>query len=369
MNSDKNLTQRFDFIDSLRGIAALLVVVQHYFVPMLGGARGNFWLHYIFEPGKAGVIWFFMISGFLIPVSLKNEAGGLNRFVISRFFRLYPVYWLSIFGLLAAMNFAGAALPPIKQTLFNFTMFQAAFGIQDIGVVYWTLFIELVFYLICALAHTAKLLDKLQFKLMMSVLFLMIAMTIGILRAIFNQKLPVVFPLALSLMFFGSIWREYLVGTTEIARKYTGASLALYCVVMPLTFYMAYRKDMGFAETWTRYAITYAVAISTFLFFTLKFRIAGRMWVWLGTISYSIYLFHPIVLMALEPLLTPLGFPIIFNRAMSVAVTLIVAHFLYTMIEQRFIHIGRTLSKKKLHASNGSNDEKSVSAQSEPAPD
>ena len=49
----------------------------------------------LFNAGRFGVALFFLISGFVIPFSFK-EPRPLLRFALSRFFRLYPAYWLSL---------------------------------------------------------------------------------------------------------------------------------------------------------------------------------------------------------------------------------------------------------------------------------
>ncbi len=89
--------RRFDFIDSARGIAALAVIAEHLYE-----ARSPWFYTFSqtgFSLGAFGVTLFFLVSGFIIPVSI--EKAGLKRFWIARVFRLYPLYWLSL-GLVAA---------------------------------------------------------------------------------------------------------------------------------------------------------------------------------------------------------------------------------------------------------------------------
>ena len=96
---------RFHSLDALRGIAALLVVWQHTserfaLLPNIS-EQGTLLakIAYSVDFGRIGVIIFFLISGFIIPSSLKgNDPRALKHFATKRFFRLYPVYWVSIFG-------------------------------------------------------------------------------------------------------------------------------------------------------------------------------------------------------------------------------------------------------------------------------
>ena len=90
---------RFAALDALRGIAALLVVWQHtseYFINQPGmppDGSGMLELFKAIDPGRIGVICFFLISGFIIPSSLRSNGNApLTEFSIKRFFRLYPAY-------------------------------------------------------------------------------------------------------------------------------------------------------------------------------------------------------------------------------------------------------------------------------------
>ena len=90
---------RYDHIDALRAIAALLVVWRHAEGILLVDRTTEFakLVFSFIDPGRAGVVLFFAISGFVIPSSLRGKlTDGTRNFVIRRFFRLYPAYWLSI---------------------------------------------------------------------------------------------------------------------------------------------------------------------------------------------------------------------------------------------------------------------------------
>src|SRR2546430_2652712 len=88
---------RFAELDLLRGVAALWVVLFHYttqysrlYVPDRRDLLG-----FEFPDGTLGVYLFFMISGFVIFMTLHRSERPLD-FVVSRFARLYPAYWAGI---------------------------------------------------------------------------------------------------------------------------------------------------------------------------------------------------------------------------------------------------------------------------------
>lgn len=337
--------KRLAYLDALRGIAALLVVFTHLYLPVVG----HVWVFdYLIDPGKLGVLWFFMISGVVIPYSLKPGPDGAQRFLVSRFMRLYPAYWVSLLLFVVVLTLTGAPLPSLAQIAANVTMVQAALGFDDVIGLYWTLFIELVFYGLClALFISGKLYDQ-TFRARCSLAFLLMALAMAVVRAMSERKLPVALPLALSLMFFGSIWRQWLLAehSKQLTRNLK-MLLVAFAVLLPPTLFMAYNKDMGNGETWGRYCFTYAVAISSFLLLTRSVRLDHPALVWLGAVSYSLYLLHPSVAMLSEWLLSNTGAGALVVAVFATLLTLGVAHVCFHCIESPFIQLGKRLNNRK----------------------
>src|SRR6266540_1012136 len=104
--AQKAQKEQFPFIDVARGMAAMIVAYFHLHLhaytawPDLGHIPRDSWTYRVvlghFDLGKYAVIVFFMISGFLIPSTLETKNASLRQFVVTRFFRLYPAYWLSM---------------------------------------------------------------------------------------------------------------------------------------------------------------------------------------------------------------------------------------------------------------------------------
>lgn len=142
---------RIGEIDALRGLAALAVLVMHYTTSydQLFGHSSALWVKNPY--GGLGVHLFFMISGFVIFLTI-DRAGSIADFAVSRFARLYPAYWTALLITLAVTY--NHRLPGHELTgtaiASNFTMFQAFLGFVHIDPVYWTLEAEMKFYILIA---------------------------------------------------------------------------------------------------------------------------------------------------------------------------------------------------------------------------
>jgi peptidoglycan/LPS O-acetylase OafA/YrhL len=167
-------------INGFRGFAAIFVLLFHYTFLLNPNLKFGFLFHY----GYMGVSLFFIISGFLITDSIYSNSS--KSFVIKRIFRLYPVYWISIF-LTIITYYISSQFPSyldIKVVVFNLSMFQRFFGVKDIDGAYWTLAVELIFYFILILIKYFNRLNNL-FNI-----FLFLILIIFILNLIFKIYFP-----------------------------------------------------------------------------------------------------------------------------------------------------------------------------------
>jgi len=280
---------RLNYLDSLRGLAVIAVVTSHFLerTPI-----HESWFMSHINLGQFGVVMFFILSGMVIPYSVNGAERPVVKFAISRFFRLYPVYWLSVlFAVLSSVLFY-STLPDLKNIVINLTMVQAAFGVPDLFGVYWTLLIELIFYFCCAALFSVKALRNIRTLFLVSTIFLVLAVLLAFIRWHLDKKLPVAIPLSLSLMFFGSLWREASVSCNRLAVKGCVVWVALFSLALPFICFFAYSKSYGFGENPIAYGVTYYAGLGLFLLLTSKVKVVFRPLVFLGMISYSIYLFH-----------------------------------------------------------------------------
>ena len=331
---------RIYWIDSLRGISALLVAFTHVTGLILEKDHvHNNMVYYSWMLGRIGVIVFFMISGFVIPYSLYNKS--IQQFVISRFFRLYPAYWLSVIAVIAVAGFV-----PLKQLLTNITMFQKLFGSEDLIGVYWTLQIELFFYFICAALFYFGYLYKDKVIAYLYYFMLIAATGIAIERFYTVKKLPVAFPLSLSVMLLGFLYRNYYynkdVKHLNMIKKHIGIFLF---TIIPVAF-LAYNKDYGFNEKWWQYLFSYVIAIAVFLIYS-QYNRTNKVILFFGNISFSLYLFHQVVIMLMEKMN-------LYNSISHVAyvitflfISISISAISYYIIEKPFISLGKRIIKSQ----------------------
>ena len=149
---------RVQSIDGLRGVAALLVVLFHLHLAVSRTATDWLWfpIDWIARNGAKGVDIFFVISGFVIAMSVSKGAGTvgyLGRFVLRRSIRLDPPYWsailLEVVLLLSTLQLFPehpATLPSGAQLLSHLFYLQDLLGYGNIVLSFWTLCYEIQFY-------------------------------------------------------------------------------------------------------------------------------------------------------------------------------------------------------------------------------
>jgi peptidoglycan/LPS O-acetylase OafA/YrhL len=337
-----DIRERLLYIDAIRGMAALSVVIFHallWYPGSLTDGVGQF-----IDFGKFGVVLFFMVSGFIIPFSLDDaRADGLRVFIIRRIFRLYPAYWVSLAGAAATAIILGFPLS-LTQFAVNMSMLQGFFRVGDVLPVYWTLLIELIFYSLCAVLFHLGVLRRIRVLSGMSLGFLLLALPMAWARWYTGATLPVALPLSLSLMFSATLWRHYLRDRDIRARRHALALLSVFLVSMPLISLLAYNRNFGFGETWYRYNNTYVLAVAAFLLFSFRWRLQNRALVWVGQISYSVYLFHGLLLLLYGNLLLTSSF-IFAHIAAYVSLTLALSYLVFIAVEKPGVRLGKILTR------------------------
>ena len=151
--------RRLAWLDALRGIAALCVVYAHFGTRVLPQVHRA--VYSVFDPGLYGVLVFFLVSGYIVPASLERK-GSVRSFWLGRLFRLFPLFVFAIAAVLLLHEFGLASVRDTNQNVTasvfsHLFMLNELLGQTNVIVVLWTLSYEMVFYVLLTALFTAGL--------------------------------------------------------------------------------------------------------------------------------------------------------------------------------------------------------------------
>ncbi|MBR8208972.1 acyltransferase [Burkholderia cenocepacia] len=303
---------RLDHIDAMRAVAVLLVIWTHYaerFVALAGAQQWLDTLQRSVNFGRIGVVVFFGISGLLIPVSLRGQAGpGTRRFLIRRFLRLYPAFWLSIpIGCVVFWTLFGKPVS-VALLIANATMIPTAFGQEPVMGHYWTLETELYFYGLCLVLFWWGGLHRMR-DLSFACIGLCAVFVITVALHVFPDDTLGQYkamPYHLAIMFWGACFRQAYdrpLDTVRVSRGRGGITLTYRSVAGLLTAMIVGVALVGAANDWRHHnvdhlpsSLAYVAGIAIFVAMATVLKVRARGMAKLGEVSYSIYLFHAIPL-------------------------------------------------------------------------
>jgi peptidoglycan/LPS O-acetylase OafA/YrhL len=336
--------RRIAFLDCVRGVAASLVVFEHFFaVPSQAGASdvigGGRWSLEYLSPGRIGVVAFFLVSGYVIPLSLERQSP--RTFWVRRFFRLYPVYWLALAVYMAVdwslLSRAGSL--SAQSVVLNVVMVQGAIGVVSILPPGWTLGIELVFYVQSAWAAARRWLDR---AVGAGWLWLAVFACLAIGARITGRDLH---PGLALFLFTAALGHSLHLRDSKGSRTWRPL-FAAGVVVVPIGAWLSQGQTSAAHGGWQplAYGLSWIVGVALFCtFYALRNRRLARPLTWLGSISYSMYLTHPIVFAAVRSLTWN---PVFVTMLVAVAVPLL-SWSLFKVVERPSIRLGRRFSKPK----------------------
>ncbi|WP_405735549.1 acyltransferase [Streptomyces sp. NBC_01537] len=342
---------RLGWLDALRGIAALVVVFDHSSYAFMADFRQE--LMPQFNTSRYGIMVFFLVSGYIIPASLERR-GCVRTFWIGRIFRVYPL-WAAVVTVLLAVNQLGIAemrdfgqQSAATVAVAHATMLQELLGTPSLLLVLWTLSYEMSFYLLVVALFTVRLHQQsAAVAVVLAVLatvsvtagvvlpasalsglvgtgpliaFASIAMGVAICCA--SARSPVLRGfggvlggvLALVLVPFNGtvpMWEGLVILAvmflgTAVYRAENGQSTwrcAAGTAVMVVTCAVGSAYWYGDDEHFTRrgWIVAFLLAVLTFgVGLASRRRRIPRMLTGLGTISYSVYLVHPVLLAVID---------------------------------------------------------------------
>ncbi|WP_088184269.1 acyltransferase family protein [Sphingobium sp. Z007] len=143
---------RLTELDALRGVGALCVLIFHYSTRFHELFPQASHVPFSFPGGNYRVLLFFTISGFAIFFTL-DHIRTVADFIVNRFARLYPAYLVAMLLTLGIEYLAHATQLLVGPVAIfaNFTMLQGFAFMPEVDGAYWTLTVEIAFY-VCMIA-------------------------------------------------------------------------------------------------------------------------------------------------------------------------------------------------------------------------
>jgi peptidoglycan/LPS O-acetylase OafA/YrhL len=340
----KDVKHRLEFLDFLRFIAAFAVLIQH------GGEKVSPWFRDLscntFQFGVFGVTLFFLCSGFIIPVSLERH-GSLKRFWTSRLFRLYPLYYVSILSalVLIQLGLLNLKFPSVETILWNLTMLMRILGKPSILGLYWTLSLEMTFYILVSLLFVAKLLHK---TVAISIFTLAFSFIFGVIGPMYFHTSGKGWGTAfyIATMFTGTVFFKHNEGKVSSKTLLLVLLLAITVLLANTATNLLGRvnkpEDLGiFSFTPVTSALAAAYACFGLLYFVRHIHFHKYL-LRLGEISYSLYLVQGLVFHTVPEF----GDNVIITLLLWFTIIILISFCTYNLIEKPFIRMGKSIEKK-----------------------
>jgi peptidoglycan/LPS O-acetylase OafA/YrhL len=348
---------RLSFADGLRGLAALWVVLFHLaegsHIENLKNLLPNFAYNIFFSLGHLGVAVFFVLSGFVMALTahkVKFDIHNTYKFIARRLARLAPPYYFAIVFALLFIFIKSKALHISYTAPTLIDLLQHAFFVQDffntpqINTVFWTLCIEVQFYIAFALlVWFADSLEK-QFKLSSARNITIIVVCIVALL----WPLKIVSTAFWAGGFLG-FWYSFLAGVILcwgwLNKGFLLKIAIAYCIIL-LIIGLIYQDSFTLMA-----AITANLLILAGLKEKMHTWLNWRVLQWLGLVSYSLYLLHNPVTGAsiniAKKIFPNSLFTDIFNMCLSIIVCLVAAYIAFLIVERPSIKLSHYLKLKK----------------------
>ncbi len=335
-------------LDALRGIAALSVVLFHFTFGYDNGYAALSPDKFYFRYGYLGVNLFFIISGFVIFMTLEKTT-STRGFAMSRFSRLYPAYWT---GVLLTASITTLFAPPLrdnaytlKELLANFSMLQSFFKIRNVDSVYWTLSVELVFYFWMWLLFRIR---KLAYTEWFCLAWLLAVVCLETFNIPFRKYLNIILIQKYAPLFIAGILFYRL-------KKNGGAwwmHLLILCSLLAACYDLEYPVKSYLEPVARPHIVPYVVIVCLYAAFYLFVNnklafLAVKPLLFLGNISYCLYLVHQnigyIIIYWLKQVLDKQ----VFYVPVTVLLVTILAWAVHMLVEKPVMNRVRAYNKKK----------------------
>jgi exopolysaccharide production protein ExoZ len=335
------------WVESGRGLAALAVVLYHcgnmMNLPQYSGAIG---LNGIFRFGYLGVDFFFVLSGFiiyLVNAKMHGQISEIPRYFVRRIARIFPAYWVIFLGGLLVNQLIQRDKVAITSTFLVAELFLVNAGDLFIGPA-WTLQNELLFYAVFAAFFFSKRLGILSLCVWLILTISARLAAPELLSPASPWMVKTLTPYAMHFL-TGVLVGFWYVEKLDSKKLFAGLAL-IFCSA--LSFQPTVHDDslLSFLVS----ATAFGAVLLVLLVLEAQGVKAFKPLVWLGKISYSLYLVHIFAIGYLFAALARLGvYKKIPESILFLSITLIscfLAWCIYELVEKPAVKFGQTLAAK-----------------------
>ncbi|OQP42738.1 hypothetical protein A4H97_11270 [Niastella yeongjuensis] len=343
-------------LDGVRAIAAFMVIFFHFFfVPAFN-------LHPLLTKianfGRTGVSLFFVLSGFLITrilIVTKESRGYFSNFYVRRSLRIFPLYYLflTLTFIILPLIF-GKPFEPFYLQVYSWAYLQdfaLAFRWPHVGPAHlWSLSVEEHFYLFWPLLiyilSTRKIVGA-------SVLIIVIAFVVRYFMFVHDYEAYYFTFARIDELSMGALLAVLEIKNKLIDKNANKFLLISVILTIPTIALLVIFTDInnGIIQI-----IKYNLLAFTFLSMIgyvvslqetswLKKFLSSKPMLFLGKISYGLYLYHPLCIAAIWNVFPQMN--MVPGFVMAVGFTILVAAASYYLFELNFLKLKRFFEYKK----------------------
>lgn len=356
-NAELGAEHRFDTLDGLRGLAAILVAIHHSFFFYWYAKTGEWSIHYLGGHlrtlvdylGKGSVSVFFMITAFLFwgKILCRTDEINWRHFYIKRFFRIVPLYVVVVFSVFLYViitNKSKFELFSYVRDLFYWLTFNF-FGTPDIngfpfskGIVsgvFWTLSYEWMFYFLLPVLSVFANNKK-------SSAFILCAMlSICAFMLYFNVEINVWAQIHVMCFVIGAACAHLYKFNNLFTTKLNSPVFSVIAMISVIICLIKFDAPYSHSPTILIGIAFLIISSGNTIFGIFKSKVMRVA----GAISFSVYLIHGITYTVLFSPLIKAGVSFYISMVITVPVILALSTASYLIIERRFIAKGNLVVK------------------------
>ncbi|HFJ9465744.1 TPA: acyltransferase family protein [Bacillus cereus] len=377
------MNKRYLELDSLRGLAALVVLFYHCLriFPVLDIKAPNFANHSdnlfisallntplrLIWAGHESVILFFILSGFVLslPYYASKEI-EYKTYILKRSLRIYiPFFVATAIAVIANLTLSKNGILMYSnwfnkiwtsETTFldilNHILFLGYYSADQYNTVIWSLVHEMRISIIFPLLMLAILRFNWKSNIGISLTFSLVAFILLVMiNPIYNTNIILTLHYT-SMFMIGSLLAKHIESIVDIYKKLPNSIKMISFIFAIISYtYSGIFTNIGFIHDFLIDEYAVVVGSSLFIIISLSSGIFSKFLnlkpiLFLGKISYSLYLYHTIVLFSLIYTFNDVV-PIYIILLSTIVISVIVASIAYYLIEKPSMKLGRKLTNKQ----------------------